>query len=266
MEFTETELLLPFEMPRVRGDYREFFKAKRKHFLTTIGYFAELWEAFQLLDGIWSREISNASHQRTKVQFLPTLLLILAHGRYRIAGELAFSGCIADAWGVIRAAIELGVHAHRIHLKPELATIWLQKDDGAEELRAFKEEFWAYKKTRLFDGLDMLYGYWERYSDWGGHSTAAILALRGKFEASSPKINVEISYFEGDESRMAFSLQMLLDAAWLVENILFKIYEDRFNLDAPLLQLRQQFEKLNSDLSDAILAKYDDWHSARPNV
>src|SRR5258706_12847907 len=127
MEFTETELLLPFEMTRVRGDYREFYKAKRKHCLITIEHLAKLWDAFQLLDSIWAREISNASHQRTKAQFLPTQLLILAHHRYRIAGELAFSGCIADAWGVIRAAIELGVHAHRIHLKPELAKIWLHK-------------------------------------------------------------------------------------------------------------------------------------------
>ena len=117
---------------------------------------------------------------------------------------------------------------------------------------------------RLFDGLDMLYEYHKRFSDWGGHSTAAILARRAKFKASSPKINVEISYFEGDESMMAHSLQMLLDAAWLVENILFKIYEDRFNLDTPLLQLRQQFEKLNSDLSVAILAKYGDKQAARP--
>src|SRR3990172_8332527 len=129
MEFTEAELLLPFEMPRMRGDYREFLKAKRKHYFITIGHFAELWDAFQLLDAIWSREISNASHQIKKVQILPTPLLILAHGRYRVAGELAFSGCIADAWGVIRAAIELGVHAYRIHLKPELAQTSLHKDD-----------------------------------------------------------------------------------------------------------------------------------------
>ena len=263
MEFTKTELLLPFEMTRVRGDYREFFKAKRKQFFMTIEAFAKLWDAFQLLDNIWSREISNASHQVTKVRILPTQLLILAHQRYRVAGELAFSGCISDAWGVIRAAIELGVHASRIHLTPELAMIWLHKDDGDDEFKAFEKEFLKHKKTRLFDGLDTLYGYWGRYSEWGGHSTAANLALRAKFDGSGQKINVEISSFEGDSSRMAPSLHMLLDAAWLIENILFKIYEDRFNLDASLLQLRQRFQKLHSDLRDAVLAEYGDKQSAQ---
>ena len=121
MKFAETDLLLPFEMPRVSEDYREFLQAKRNHYLTTIGYFAKPWEAFQLLDRIWSREVGNASHQILMKQYLPTQLLVLAHGRYRIVGDLAFSGCIADAWGAMRSAIELGAHAHRIYEKPELS-------------------------------------------------------------------------------------------------------------------------------------------------
>ena len=255
-EFSERDLLLPYEQRRLRRGYREFFKAKRKHFFATIGYFEELWDSFQLLDEVWQREIENVWRPEKKTQILPAMLLIMAHGKCRIAAELAFSGCLADAWSIMRTAIECGAHARRIHLKPELTSTWLSKDDGEDQAELFKREFWYEKKNRLFEGLDSLYEYWQLYSEWGSHSTAAIMALRTKSEERPEGMHVEVSYLEGDESRMALSLHWLLDAGWLVENVLFEMFKGRFQFDALLLERRKKFKQRHSRLREAILARY----------
>ena len=98
VKFSDDDLLLPFEKPRLRKDYREFFMAKRRHFFTTIGFFAKMWDQFQDLDEIWQREINAVGRPSENSQILPAQLLILAPGKFRIAGELAFCGCLGDTW------------------------------------------------------------------------------------------------------------------------------------------------------------------------
>ena len=160
--------------PDFARDYRECFKAKRGQFLTTIKYFSELWDAFQMLDEIWVREIQSIRNPGTSTRILPASLLLHAHGRYRIAGELAFSGCIADALSITRSGIEFAAHANRIHLNSELAKVWLHKDDGKMESDAFQKEFVHHKKDRLFQDLNDLHERWKLFSEWGNHSTVAI--------------------------------------------------------------------------------------------
>ena len=254
--FTEGELLLPFEQARLRRGYREFYKAKRKHFFTTIGYFNELWDAFQMLDEVWDREIQDVSRPAAPIQILPAQMLILSHGRLRIAGELAFSGCVGDAWSIIRASIELAVHARRILSKPELAKVWLNREDGDAEKKAFKKEFWYEKKERAFAGMSRLLEYWQICSEWGSHSNVAVVAMRTRSQEAAEGSRIEVSYMEGDASRMAHSLHLLLDAGWETENVFFQAFEDRLKLDVSLLEMRSRFAKRHDDLREAILKMY----------
>ena len=252
-DFNETDLLLAFEKPRLRKDYREFFKAKRRHFFKTIEFFAKMWDQFQDLDEIWQREINAVGRPSENAQILPAQLLILAHGKFRIAGELAFCGCLGDTWAVMRIATELGAHANRIYRKPELARIWIHRD---EDKKVLKQAFEDLKKERVFDGLASLYESWKTFSEWGSHSNSIIIALRSKFIPGPKGVNIEVSYMEGKESRMGQSLHLFLDAGWEIENVMIEIFKARLHLDAPLVDMRAKFEKRHAILREAVLAKY----------
>jgi hypothetical protein len=251
-EFKSSDLLLTFEELRLRKTYREFVKEKRKHFFLTISHFSAMWDLFQLVDEIWSREIRNASKPGTTARLLATPLMVVARDRFRIACELAFCGCLSEAWAIMRSAIEFGVHGRLIHRKPELMRVWASKNDGKLQKNAFIKEFETSKKTRLFGGLELLYTYWQDYSEWGSHSAAASLAFRMKFQPNTQ--NVEISSFEGQEDRMAPSLLAMVDGGWQLQEILFEMYRDRFVLDTELPKMRATYERAHARLMDIVLA------------
>ncbi len=108
----EEELLLPFEKQRLSGDYRHYYAIKRHNFRATIDGFSDLWQCFQLLDEIWTREFNDLERQHEPKQMLPLLLFAGAHAQFRIAYELAFCCCIGEAWNMLRSAIESVAHAH----------------------------------------------------------------------------------------------------------------------------------------------------------
>ncbi len=258
---TESDLLLPFESQRVRGAYREFFKAKRNNFFATIQRFPRLWQTFQLLDGIWVREINDLHHLGATREMLPALLFIHAHLKYRIAMELAFSLCMAEAWGVLRVGIESVAYAHKIHREPHLAEVWTAKDEdkGESQKRAFRKAFEENKAKSLYPeahGLAPLHKYWQHYSDWGSHTTLAALALRFRQAETPEEVSWHLDYFQVREFEMLVSLASLLDASRLMEHAFFNVFKTRFNLDPELLQKRNHLEHNFQTLIHSIAKKH----------
>ena len=82
------------------------------------------------------------------------------------------------------------------------------------------------------------------------------LALRTKFAESENRLDVEVSYLESDESRMALIIHLLLDTGFMIENIMFIVFKERFELDAPLGEMRSRFGQRHRDLREAILQRY----------
>lgn len=166
----ETDLLVQFEITNIPNEYREYYKTKRNNFFASIQGFHELWEYYIRLDVIWMREFADLKTARDSSRMFPLILYFNAHAKIRVAMELAFSSCMAEARSILRDSVEFVAHAHTMLNDPKLQEIWLNKNDGKVALDAFKQTFEHYKTERLFKGLDELYKTWGQLSETGSHA------------------------------------------------------------------------------------------------
>lgn len=160
----ETDLLVPEEIQNIPAKYREYYAIKRNNFFASIQGFPEMWKYYHLLDAIWLRELEDMEVARQANRVFRLMLYVNVHAKIRIAMELAFSGCMAEARSILRDAVEFVAHAHHMLKDPELQTVWLDKDVEEE---AFKDAFERNKKRELFDGLKELHERWGELSELG---------------------------------------------------------------------------------------------------
>ena len=254
----ESDLLLPFERGKLRGDYKEYFKTKRNNFFATIQAFPQLWGCFLLHDDIWLREFDDLGRLQDPNQMLPVSLFIHAHSQSRIALELGFSCCIGEAWNVVRSGIEAVGHACKIMREPHLGPVWLQKEDGPAEAKAFNRAFQQSKKESLFSphyGLGKLYEYWSNFSEWGTHTTVGSLGKRMAFQETATDLNSRLEYFEADRKRLATFLYSLVDASYCMEKAFFGAFT-RLNLDPELAKMRNRFEAQKQATAQRIIRRF----------
>jgi hypothetical protein len=256
----ETQILLPFEETNLRGDYRDYFVIKRSNYFTTIHTFSRLWNCYLGLDEIWVREFSDLQRITQPGQALPIKLFSNCHAQFRVAFELGFSTCIAEAWNIVRSSIETAAQAHKIWREPKLASVWAKKDDGPQEAKTYKAAFETHKKESLFPvehGLRELYSYYGDYSELGTHPTISALALRHNIEVDDKDMSWRHEYLETKPERMASFLFTMLTACALVEKAFCDCFDSRLKLDPVLLKMREVFVVQRHQTADWILREFN---------
>jgi hypothetical protein len=103
-----------------------------------------------LLDKIWIREFEDTRTVIDTGRMFPMMLFMNAHSKVCIGFELGFSCCLHEAQSMFRDAIESAAHARRVFFNPELQKLRESKNDDADSLKAFDNEFWHSKEERLF--------------------------------------------------------------------------------------------------------------------
>ena len=255
----EDEFLLPFELKRLQGTFREYLRIKRNNYLATIEKFPVLWRCFELLDEIWMREFTDLEKIVEVKKMLPGILFMNAHSRFLVALELAFSCCTSDAANILRSGIESVAHACKILREPEQAAVWLDKDEGPAQSKAFKKAFEQKKREVLFppeQRLDTLYHYWSHYSEIATHSTVSSIGLRFREEQTASHISWRLNYFETDEANLASFLFSFLVASLHMEDVLYRSFESRLKLDIGLGKMRIQLGSLFGKTRQQIIKKY----------
>ena len=260
MQTVETQILLPFEEKNLRGDYRDYFIAKRTNYFRNIHTFAQLWNCYLGLDEIWERGLSDLRRITQPGQVLPIKLFSNCHAQFRVAFELGFSTCIGEAWNIVRSSIETAVQGHKIWREPNLALVWAKKDDGPQELKVYRAAFESNKKESLFPvehGLRELYSYYGDYSELGTHSTISALALRHNIEVDDKDVSWRHEYLETKPERIASFLFTMLTACALVEKAFFDCFDSRLKLDTDLMKMREVFEVQKRQTADWILKEFN---------
>lgn len=242
----DSDLLLPFERHQLSAPYKEYLRTKRQNCFASIQKFPVAWKCFDLLDRIWARGLADLEYPGSVDRLLPMMLFGHAHTQFRIALDLGFSSCTLEAENVIRSGIEATAYARKVLSQPELATVWLSKDDGPREKKAFKQAFLDKKKNSLFgpqSGLEPLYPYWSKFSERGTHTTISSLGSRISVEpAMTDGGRWLLNYFEVDPLKLRMSLRMILTAAHMMEAAFFKSFAGRLELDSNLVSMRASFE------------------------
>jgi hypothetical protein len=237
------DLLLPAEDRNLRGPYREYFLTKRKNYLAIVRDLPELWDCFLKLDEIWERDLANMNIVTEKERPLLIAMFRHSHQQFRIAFELGFSTAITEAFGIMRGSIETAMTAHKIFREPSLATLWLRKNDGRKEKRAYENEF---KSANLFPvehGLEGLQSFYREYSEWGTHPGLGAIGLHTKITPRTTGQDWNHTYLETDGKRTVAFLFQMLQACALIEGACFNCFENRLKLDSELAAKRVRFNE-----------------------
>jgi hypothetical protein len=239
----EERVLLDFEEKNLRGTYREYFLTKRKNYLAVIRDLPELWDCFLRLDGIWALDLDNMRTVTEKERPLLIAMFRHSHQQFRIAFELGFSTAITEAFNIMRGSINTGMVAHKIFREPSLAKVWLHKNDGKAERKAFNA---AFKASNLFPpeyGLAELRVFYQEYSELGTHPGIGAISLHTKIAARSHGQDWQHTYLQTDGKLATAFLSRMLDASTLVEGACFICFQDRLKLDTELTEMRATFRE-----------------------
>jgi len=145
----ETDLLDPFETRILQNQAEQLI---REH--------SEVSSSLELLSHVGPDLDARICRPASRYQFgsdVPATSVFHAHAKMRVALELAFSGCLAEARSILRDAIEFVAQTHAVCTDTVLQKVWLEKNDGAAALKAFTDAFERHKKTGLFHGLAELH-------------------------------------------------------------------------------------------------------------
>jgi len=257
---TDKQMLLPFEEEQLHGEYRNYFSTKRTNYFASIEGYPGLWNCYLRLDEIWTREFSDLEHIRDTGHVVPLMLFINSHAQYRIAFELGFSTCLAEAWNIMRSSMETVATAHRIHGEPNLARVWQDRTDGPAQKKAYKVAFEPDGKKSLFiatPALKELYVHYQRYSDWGTHPSTAAIAIRHSIHATEKGQHWMLNYLESDPKRIATFLFSMLNVCELAEGICFDCFKPRLELDDRLVRMRGDFCKRKNDIASSIIKQFN---------
>jgi len=166
-----------------------------------------------------------------------------SHQQFRTAFELGFATAITEAFSIMRGSIDTAMVAHKIFREPNLLVVWLRKNDGRAERKAYGN---AFKSANLFPaqyGLAGLQSFYRDYSEWGTHPGLGAIALHTRIEARTTGQDWSHTYLETDGKRTVAFLFRMLEASALVESACFSCFEDRLKLDSELMDMRATFEK-----------------------
>ena len=235
---SDADLLLPFELTNLKRDYREYQKTRRNNCFASMERLPDLWKTFAELDICWQAGLDDMRSITSAEDVLPLSLYIRAHAQTRISADLLFSGCLPEAADLLRTGVEFAVHAYRIKKDPSLAVVWLEKDSAAGH-RAYKEVFEKEKKIRLFKDLGDLHDYYTKFSEWS-HATVASLAFTCQMAESNGDVNFLHHHLETDSGKLRSFITFALRASAAMEDIYFKSFSQRLELDVAYLRLRRQ--------------------------
>jgi hypothetical protein len=253
----DSDLLAPFEIANITGEYRDYYKAKRNNFRFYIQEFTELWEQYQKLDAIWLRELRDIQSFTDETLLFPAVLFVNAHAKIRISVELAFAGCLQEARSLLRDAIECVAHGHHMLKDPELQRIWTEKDKlgGA---KIFQKAFQESKKDNLFAGLGELHTQYGRLSETGSHPTLRSLANRVVFEDTLGTHAIKVNYTGvADTHAWATEVFTLLCTCSTMERAFFNDFELRLQLDDRLTEMRRDFQSYKETLRQTLIVRYN---------
>ncbi len=204
------------------------------------------------------REFEDLGATAEPSALLPMLLYGNANAKIRIAIELAFSQCMAEARAILRDAVEFVAHAHAMLRDPGLQLTWLGKHDGKPQSEAFKDVFERNKAKGLFKDLGELHRTWAALSETGPHANMTAMGDRVVQESSGGHIEFRLNFTGVTDPKLAvLGLFSMLLTCSTMEQTFFGDYRARLALDAGLVRMRADFDRFKEKLRESLVSRFD---------
>lgn len=248
MVMDDGALLTEREREILSEPYRHRVADRRHNWNINTVELRPLWDCFMLLDAIWSREIQAMySDICDENEVFPYFLVGAAHAKVHVIIDLCFSDSVMEALSILRVAIENIVHACRLLTRPELMQVWLNRDKDALSQRAWEQEFWFRKESRLFDGMPELFLAWKMCSDVSHANRRSLLQRYHAAEGSEGVC--ALNYTDGSADNFPLMVAGILQVLTDLEKRAFDSMRSHLKPDVELLNMR---DKLESDKWSAL--------------
>lgn len=159
---------------------------------------ADVVGAFDRLDQhLWSlsRHLSRIEFPKNDPFYVILNLLAMAQRQMRNGFVLCLRRQCYDGQSIFRRAVEATIFAYRVFRKPELGSVWVEKDS---DLKAYRREF-RFATDRVPDRMPFgksLREYLDYLNEY--HSHPNVLNFAGTLTRAEGRL--ELRYFDGDET------------------------------------------------------------------
>jgi len=164
---------------------------------------------------------------------IPVLLFFRAHSSYLAAVRLSMGGQVAEAYPLMRSALEAAMYAHHVDRVPKATKVWLKRREDADAKRKCKGEFTIKNVRESLDRADN--GLAERISElydmtieFGGHpNEISILSLIESTKNEKVK-RYDLSYLTGEGNALKVALLRCARIAVAVLRVFELVFGARF--------------------------------------
>jgi hypothetical protein len=202
--------------------------------LATFHAMPEQVERLELIDSMFAQ---FSRHCLTNPgDYFAALLFIRAHTAYRVAAGLTLATPI-ESYSVIRSSLEYAGYALLCHKKPELAEVWLRRDESPESLAMVRRDF---TQARVRDAIQSFdhkiadrYQYlYDEAISWGAHPNEKALTTSLRIvEDSVEKVKIlQVIMLPHGGNIHKLALRRCAQIGLCVLEIFALIYPERFQL------------------------------------
>lgn len=180
--------------------------------------------------------------------WIAALLMIKAHSAYRAAAGCAFAGQSAETHALLRFMLENAGYAIRINRTPELAEVWLKRQESDADRAKVQSQFKFSRIRKTLASLDVrlekfYFELYERAIAFGAHPNEMSVTSNLTIGEKDNQKEMSLPYLIGDGIALDHSLRSLAQVGVCVLLIFQVIFQERFELlgvSSELIELQKE--------------------------
>lgn len=230
------ELPTPRNLPKPpkwqEDSITQFFEAVKEQVYATFVQRSKEFASLVEVDGLFRKAIDCAHNTQ---HWFPYLFILKAHSAFLSAVQLVMGTQAQEGYMVLRGALENALYGYYIFKHPELAKVYLQRDENDKTKKEMRDKFKNRTIIGLLKGDDKNLGnavekLYERVIDFGAHPNEKSLSSSLKKTDTKDAIKFEISYLTADPLVINLGLKTATQVGIACLKIAEKVLPERFKI------------------------------------
>lgn len=232
----------------------ELFKLSEYNSRVTSLNFPEVFDLLKEVELVFKEVQSAVEHDSKSVLLIPRFLIIGTHSSFLASIRLAMSGQFAEAYPVLRRAIEQAWYALHIAKDPSAPSrleIWLCRNEGAKEKTKCKQEFTIVNVHATLEALDHdtarhLKELYESLIDYGAHPNQLGVLINIAHSKTDEKIDYQVGILNPKPLPMIVTIKLAIAVAIGTLKVFQLIFPERFEIMSIDNRIEKLIVKLNT--------------------
>jgi len=177
--------------------------------------------------------------------YVPALFLLRAHASYLGGVRLALSGQLAEAYMVLRGALESALYGLHLAIHPGLAETWLKRGSSEQWRKQSKKEFTFRRANESLRSQDPVLAaaaeeLYERAIDFGGHPNSPAFLQSLGIKDSLEGRRLELNYLTVERVAHDLCLKSAAQVGVVCLRVFGLIYRERFEISGLAMKVEKE--------------------------